>query len=52
MTASPEALDRLPSDARARLHAFAAALERVPVHELGLYEAELLGLWARILPET
>jgi hypothetical protein len=37
VTDSRAALDRLPSDARSRLQAFAAALERVPVDELGLY---------------
>jgi hypothetical protein len=37
MSPSPDALDRLPADARTRLQAFAAALERVPVDELGLY---------------
>jgi hypothetical protein len=37
MTADPKALDRLPSGARVRLEAFAAALERVPVDQLGLY---------------
>jgi hypothetical protein len=37
VTDSRAALDRLPSDARSRLRAFAAALERVPVDELGLY---------------
>ena len=37
MTADPKALDRLPSGARVRLEAFTAALERVPVDQLGLY---------------
>jgi hypothetical protein len=37
MTADPTSLDRLPSGARVRLEAFTAALERVPVDQLGLY---------------
>jgi hypothetical protein len=37
MTAAEDALDRLPSDARARLEAFAGALERIPVADLVLY---------------
>lgn len=37
MTASQDALSRLPADARIRLEAFAAALEQVPVDQFGLF---------------
>ena len=41
MTAAGDALDRLPADARARLEAFAGALERLHVDDLPLYVARV-----------